>query len=779
MSMEWSHIAGDSEPPTAHPVGDPLVSNLPIPATTLIGRERAVREVLALVRDPAVRLVTLTGPGGIGKTRLALAVTHAVRAAVFVPLAPLAGSDLIATAILQTLGVEHRDARPNEQALRSVLRERDLLLVLDNFEHLLDGASLVSDLLATCPRLTVLATSRIRLGLSGEHIVPVEPLEAPDPTDLPALETVAAASGVRLFGERARAVHPAFALTDRNAAAIATICQRLDGLPLAIELAAARSNVLSPEALAARLEHRLELLTGGPRDAPECHRAMRAAIGWSVDLLGATERALWEALGVFVGGFTAEAAEAIGQCVEGGVPEPLDTLSALVDQGLLRSIANAEGEPRFTMLETAREYALEHLASGGMEAATRDAHAHHYVAFAQVAEPGLMGTEPDLWFHRVEADIANIRAALGWLRERGRMQAALELAGALAWFWTAPNYIAEGRAVYDGLIEDAGPEVAPSVLAKVQMAAGDLADWQADTARSIALHQRALASWRAAGDRGGIARSLRCLGSSAIDRFAFDEAITLLAEARRLSLDTGDAWTAAATTNLLGVALREQGAIEDASRWHEEALRRWQQIGDRSHMPTALIGLGWCELDLARDQQAWEAFEAAIAITGDAKPDWDASWSLVGFAALAARHGQPATAARLLAATARQRRQLGLSLRPPHQARFDRLTDEARATLGSAAFAHAWSEGEAMTVAEAMQAARATSIPGAAADDGLSPREREVLARLVEGASDQEIADALFITRRTASKHVAAILEKLGASNRTSAATIAHRRGLV
>ncbi len=734
-----------------------------------------MEEVLTLLQEPAVRLVTLTGPGGIGKTRLALAVAGEVDGEVaFVPLASISRPELVSTAILRALDLEHIGTQPIQHMLRDALRERHLLLVLDNFEHLLAGASLVTDLLGACPHLTILATSRARLGQSGEHVVPVEPLAVPSSAQISSLGEIAASSGVRLFVDRARAVHPPFALTEHNAAAIAAICRRLDGLPLAIELAAARSDVLSPQALAARLEQRLELLTGGPIDTPERHRTMRATVAWSVELLGDTDRVFWERLGVFAGGFTAEAAEAIGQH-----PSTIDALGMLIDQGLLRPTANAEGEPRFTMLETAREHALDQLAARGATQAARDAHASYYASLATTVEPGLMGPQPDLWFNRAEADIANFRAALEWLCDRGQIQTALELAGALAWFWTAPNYIAEGRAVYDGLIERAGPDVAPSVLAKALMAAGDLADWHVDTERSIALHQRALTSWREAGDRGGMARSLRCLGSSAIDRFTFDEAVALLSEARTLSLDTGDVWTASAAANLLGLATRMQGDIERAMAWHEQALREWQQRGDRSHLPTALAGLGWCLIDAARDQQAWETFEAAIAITGDTEADWDAAWSLAGCAALAARHGQPVTAARLLAATAHQRRQLGISLRPPHQYTFDQLANDVRATLGNAAFTRAWSAGETMSVADAVREARSVTVPAGAEDDGLSRREREVLAMLVEGASDLEIAEALFITRRTASKHVAAILEKLGASNRTAAATIAHRRGLV
>ncbi len=776
MGAKHVHVNGDSDAPI--PIGRRgrvAVPDVPIPATPLIGREDAIRHAIAHIRDPEVRLVTLTGPGGIGKTRLAIAVAHEVGGDIcFVPLAAVDHLDRIAPAILRALEVEHAGALPAAALLRDVLRDRSLLLVLDSVEHLLDGTSLVSDLLQVCPHLTVLATSRTRLGLSGEHMLPVEPLTAPDPSHLPPLDEVAAASGIRLYVDRARAVHPTFALTEANAAAIATICERLDGLPLAIELAAARSNVLSPQALAARLEHRLELLTGGPRDAPERHQTMRAAIAWSADLLHDADRTFWQRLGVFVGGFTAEAAEAVGNR-----KDTVDALGSLVDQGLLRPAANAAGEPRFVILETARDYAREQLEAQEEDTATRDAHADWFGTFAREAEPGLMGRQPELWFHRVEADIANIRAALAWLIDREAIRPALELAGALAWFWTAPNYITEGRAWYNALLGSATHGIEPAVLAKAMMAAGDLADWQTDTERAEALNRQALARWREAGDQRGTAAALRSLGSAAIDRFAFDEAVELLSESHQLATTSGDAWNVAAAANLLGVASKEQGRTEDAIRWHETALRTWQQLGDRSHFPVALNGLGWGHLALGHDQLAWESFEAAISIPGNAELDWDVAWSIVGFAAIASRHREFTEAATLLAAAAHQRQELGLPLRPPMQRTVDEQTRAAENALGSAAFARAWADGQALRAEVAVQRARDVAVATPPADDGLSPREREVLALLVEGASDNEIADALFITRRTASKHVAAILDKLGASNRTAAATIAHRRGLV
>jgi predicted ATPase len=393
---------------------------LPASPTSFVGRENVVAEVAALLRRSEVRLVTLTGPGGTGKTRLALRVAAQCAAGfddgvAFVPLASVHQANLVLPTIAQVLGVRETEDQPAEVRLLSFLRDRELLLVLDNLEQIPDASPALGDLLGACPRLTIFATSRAPLRLAGERVYPVPPLTLPTrrtmvggPSALPPLEQLARTEAVQLFVERATAASGDFDLTAGNAPAVAAICERVDGLPLAIELAAARSRVLMPADLLARLSPQLPLLAGGPADQPPRLRSMSDAIGWSYDLLTPTEQRLFRRLAVFVGGFGLEAAESVG-----APPSVLDTLTALVDQSLVQRVAGPGHETRFSMLETVREFGLERLAGSGEEAVVRDAHVDWCLDFAERAEPELAGPWQEVWFGRLEAEHPHMRAALG------------------------------------------------------------------------------------------------------------------------------------------------------------------------------------------------------------------------------------------------------------------------------------------------------------------------------------------------------------------------------
>src|SRR6266704_3022030 len=476
--------------------------NLPAQLTPFLGREQEVTAACALLRRPDVRLLTLTGTGGVGKTRLALQVAtdlldEFADGVSFLSLAPISNPDLVIPAITQALGIKESGARPLLDHLKAFLVDKHLLLVLDNFEQVLPAAPQLTDLLAFCPALKLLVTSRATLHVQGEHEFPVPPLALPDLTQLPGPEVLAHSHAVALFLQRAQAVKPAFQVTSANARPIAEICVRLDGLPLAIELAAARSKLLSPQALLARLQHRLQVLTSGPQDAPTRQQTLRNTIAWSYDLLSAQEQRLFRWLSVCVGGCSLEAVEALCTALDERTERVLDGVASLLDKNLLQQ---AEGEEtRLMMLETIREYGREALTVRGEVEATRQAHAVYYLALAEAAEQEWEGPREAVSFARLEQEHDNLRAAMSWLLERGEAEMALRLCAALWWFWGWSDYIYEGWSFLERALEGS-EEVAVPLRAKALWAAGNLSGYLGHFERGEALCQESLALFRAIGD---------------------------------------------------------------------------------------------------------------------------------------------------------------------------------------------------------------------------------------------------------------------------------------
>jgi predicted ATPase/class 3 adenylate cyclase len=576
---------------------DTYRNNLPLQPTPLVGREKEVSEVCDLLRGTETRLLTLTGPGGTGKTRLALQAAADLLddfpdGTFFVPLATLSEAELFLSTVAETLGVRETGEQPLDESLKDYLKERRLLLVLDNFEQVLGAAPTVTELLAAAPGLKVLATSRAPLGLYGEQEYAVPPLSVPDVRHLPDFKTLSQYEAVRLFIERAKSAKVDFEVTDESAPAVAEICVRLDGLPLAIELAAARIKMLPPKAMLQRLSSRLKLLTGGARDLPVRQRTLRGAIEWSHTLLGDGEKTLFARMAVFSGGRTLEAVEAVCDA-QGDLPvDSFEGVSSLLDKSLLRQEEGPEGEPRFVMLETIHEYAREKLQESGEAEVIGRAHTEYFLALAEEAEPELVGTDQVSWMDVLEAEHDNLRAALSRSLEAGDSGSALRIGGALWRFWNVRGHFSEGRRWLTAGLSGEGA-AALSLRARASLGLGYLELRQGDYPRAVEDLEVSHSLYREIGDRRGEAYALCFLGWIALDRNEFDRAEELLEESLALSRAAGTARDVSVSLNALAMLKVYRGDHERATAMQEECLSLAREAGDVQIIAVLTYNLGF------------------------------------------------------------------------------------------------------------------------------------------------------------------------------------------
>lgn len=718
--------------------------HLPPELTSLVGREREEAEVVRLLRSEGVRLLTLTGTGGVGKTRLALRVAASLAVdfadgVIFVPLAATREPALVASAVAGALGLREMGEQSLQEQLTAYLADKQLLLLLDNFEHVIEAASLVTELLVAAPQVKALVTSRAPLRLTGEQEYAVPPLALPPAGEVRAGEDLARYAAVMLFVQRARSVQPSFGVDGSQAPMLGEICRRLDGLPLAIELAAARVKVLPLPALRERLEHRLQLLTGGPRDLPQRQQTMRDTIAWSHDLLDEGEQRLFRRLAVFVGGCGLRAAEAV--CTPDGSysPEVLDILGSLVDKGLLIS-EDDKGEPRFRMLETIREFAGERLEASGEEEAIRRHHADFFLTMAEEGEVQLRGPDRARWRTILEREHDNLRAALGWSVTSGDAELGLRLAGALAPFWYAHGYANEGRNWFEVLLPVAS-DVPPSVRARALLGAGG---WiVSDNKRGVDLLQESLSLYRELGDDHGIvpalvllslrqlnqgdveqatvageealrrARTLdggaylswvlSTLGAAAIRLRRFEEAEALIMEGLALARKVGDVRSIARTISQLALIASLRSDFGRAAELAEEGLALYRELADTEGVAFALFTVAQAALGIGDFERARTRAEESLIL-------WERTgyigsgglWSLEHLASVEASSGCPLRAARLWGAGEAFREVANEPLSPAAGPRYGEYQALARSQTDEATWAAAWQEGRRMTLDQAV-----------------------------------------------------------------------------
>ena len=721
---------GEAASPPVRAPGSSLLPGLPATWTQLIGREAEIAALWRLLAKHDVRLLTLTGPGGVGKTRLAIQVATDLAAdfrqpVAWVPLGTIRDAAFVAPTVAHALGVRDSSDRSSLEGLAAALRDRRLLLVLDSFEQVLEAAPFVAELLAACRGLKVLVTSRSVLRLSGEHHYPVPPLVLPDPTDPPS--RLAEAEAVRLFVARAQEANPAFVLTPHNAESVATICRRLDGLPLAIELAAARLRYLAPDALLARLERRQSLLTGGPRDAPARQKTLQATITWSYDLLELAEQRLFRHMSVFVGGCTFEAAAAVDQATgdlntssersRAGQITEIDTLggiTSLIDQSLLQRatpgiVGPGAVEPRFTMLETLREFGLKKLEATGAAADTRARHAAWYAELAEQAEPALFGSRDQLrWLALLSTEHDNLRAALAWLLEIGDAAKSQQLAGALPRFWFTRGHISEGRAWLDHALA-LGTDTPPAIRARALCGLGVLAGFQHDYQRAATVLEEAMAIAEAANLASGVAYAQFCQGLLSLHQGDLASA-KAHGFASRHGFETLGEWERASMPHLiLARAAHYGGDLAAADELYEQFLELALRMDDVYVIAHARQSLALLAQSRGDYEGALPNYVDSLGLYRLCAEPWGIAACLAGVAAVIGVRGRAEQAAQLFGAAEELRIRLGVPMFDADRTVMEPAMAAIRTALDDAAIASAMAIGAALSLDQAIAKALAVS----------------------------------------------------------------------
>jgi predicted ATPase/DNA-binding CsgD family transcriptional regulator len=813
---------------TYQPRGRPQ-HNLPAPRNSFVGRKQQIEEVGRELAS--TRLLTLTGAGGSGKTRLALEVARDLLEAYpegvwLVQLAPLSEGELVTRAAAKALRVPERPEEPLADTLAEVLRDMQLLLILDNCEHLLEAsARLVDKLLDSCPRLRIMATSREALGVEGEAKWLVPPLSVPEMGRARSLEELERSESVRLFVERARRQDRTFSLSQQNA--VAEICRRLDGIPLAIELAAARVGTLSVEQISERLEGSLELLTHGGRTAARRQRTLRGTLEWSYDLLSEVERVLFMRLSVFAGGWTLEAAEAVGSGSGIEKVNVLELLSRLVDKSLVVAEATRDGSMHHRLLQPIRQYAREKLKESGEAGAVDRRHALYFLAVAEEAEPGLEGAQQLRWLERLDEGHDNIRAALSWSLGQGEdTELGLRMGAALGEFWYLRGYLDEGRrwleealaksgqtpararalqrvsllAIYQGDFDRAegaseeGLDLAgvelfrtgggDSVAAELQRTLGLAVAHRGELERATEIFEEGLALSREAGNSRGMAISLRRLGMAWRGRSDIGRATQFYEQALELCRESGDPSLLASILIHLGITFLFRGELERATALSEEAAAIFREQNHLTYLAMALDYLGLAALLRGDVERAGSLLAESLGLQREVGDKPAASESLAGLACVAEARGKTRRAAKLFGAAEMLREMTSFQQEAGDRALQEPYLSAARSRLAEASWEAAWSEGRKMSFEDAIEyalsakehpAAQSSAAFTQAPDHpaGLTPREVEVLEQVARGMTSAQIANSLFLSPRTVHTHLNSIYHKIGVNSRSAATRFA------